>query len=1080
MVRQRFDPCSLQRSIRLALFAILVASLLARTSPAQAAPIGQDDPAAQCAEGVRLFRESKAREALPLLEAGFARREAARFEPPDQLGLCALALGLLLNGTGNQKDALEAYIIALAIFTQSDNRAFKGTALTNIGAIYKYQGRYAEALEALQQALVLARAVKNPSGEGSALNSIGVVYAAQGYYDKAMEYYQQALVIRQAPDERSNQGDTLNNIGDLYRVQGRYTEALETFQQALDIWREVDDRSNQGTALNNIGAVYQHQGRYQEALDYGQQALALVRAAGIRTNVGLALNNIGSIYNNQGRYTEALDYYQQGLAIAREVGNRASEGTALNNIGTVYQAQGQYALALETFQQALAIRRAVSDRAGEGITLDNIGTVYQAQGSSADALGSYLEALAIKRAVGDRAGEATTHNNIGINYSSFGSNSAALKTYEQALAIQRAIGDRAGQATTLNNIGAIHAEEHRYAKALVVLQQALEIRRAIGDPAGQAATLINIGWIYGNQQHTTEALDHYQQTLDLQQSVGDRAGQITTLTNIGWLYDNQQRITEALNYYQQAIDGLEGVRASAGTERVRAGFIARYANLYTRAVLLYYQQGQDELAFATSERGRARAFLDSLSTGYIQLSDQESQALFDRERETYVTRQKTQDALARARAAIPLDPQLITDLERQLNDAEGAHTAALEAITGRAGELATLVSGRTVGVRTVDQVQALLDPSTTLVSFFVTDDKTLAFVLTHDHFTTVTLPVKQADLRTLVETLHQFSNMDDPYPPGAIQLYQQLIVPLQEHLTTRHLAIVPHGVLHYMPFAALTDGTQLLIDNYVLTILPSASSLPFIQANSERQPAGPLILGNPATDLPDLPTLAFAEREAEAIAALYKVEPLIGPLATEHALEQRGSQAGIVHLAAHASFNPIAPLASAIYLASDTAGIDHLNSQYDGRLEVGEVYRLDLHEADLVVLSACDTQLGDLSEGDELVGLTRAFIFAGAPSVMATLWNVEDKATSLLMERFYTHLQGGVGKAEALRQAQLDVRVQYPNPYYWAGFVLSGDGGKVTEQTRWIDLGIGVLLALLMLGMAGGLLVLHRRVVPQV
>jgi CHAT domain-containing protein len=210
-----------------------------------------------------------------------------------------------------------------------------------------------------------------------------------------------------------------------------------------------------------------------------------------------------------------------------------------------------------------------------------------------------------------------------------------------------------------------------------------------------------------------------------------------------------------------------------------------------------------------------------------------------------------------------------------------------------------------------------------------------------------------------------------------------------------------------------------------------------------------LVVGNPATGEFDataslameregLGPLPFAEQEARTIAALYDVEPLIGEAATEGAVREGVAGANILHLAAHGHYNPVAPFSSLIALAPDGA--------HDGWLTVGEVYGLDLAQSDLLVLSACQTQLGELSAGDELVGLTRAFFFAGAPTVIASLWNVNDQATALLMERLYTHLREGLGKAEALRQAQLEVMEAHPDPYYWAGFVLSGDGGEVSER----------------------------------
>jgi CHAT domain-containing protein len=248
--------------------------------------------------------------------------------------------------------------------------------------------------------------------------------------------------------------------------------------------------------------------------------------------------------------------------------------------------------------------------------------------------------------------------------------------------------------------------------------------------------------------------------------------------------------------------------------------------------------------------------------------------------------------------------------------------------------------------------------------------------------------------------------------------------------------IVPHGELHYLPFAALTDGKRYLMDDYSITYLPSVSAWPYIKQNVGKSNANPLIIGNPSTNRADLQSLPFAESEAQTIANLYQVTPLLGKDATENAVRTQVGQAGVLHLAAHGSYNTINPMYSAIYLAPD--------GQNDGLLETHEIYGLDLKQTDLVVLSACETQLGELSTGDELVGLTRAFLFAGTPSVISSLWSVDDNSTQLLMEKFYTYWSGGMSKAEALRQAQIDVRAIYPNPYYWAGFVLSGDGGKST------------------------------------
>jgi CHAT domain-containing protein len=263
-----------------------------------------------------------------------------------------------------------------------------------------------------------------------------------------------------------------------------------------------------------------------------------------------------------------------------------------------------------------------------------------------------------------------------------------------------------------------------------------------------------------------------------------------------------------------------------------------------------------------------------------------------------------------------------------------------------------------------------------------------------------------------------------------------LITPLKPYLTTNKLIIVPHGILHYLSFAALTDGNRYLIDDYTLVNLPSASVLRFLPKKRtekrKRHTNTLLALGNPTTTQ-RLSNLPSAEEEVKKISLLYATFPLIGSAATESAVLSKSATTEILHLAAHGEFNSFNPLFSTIHLAAD--------KEADGRLEVYEIYGLDLTQStNLVVLSACQTQLGGLSQGDELVGLNRAFLYAGTRNIIATLWSVDDGTTGAVMEKFYSHLRQGMSEAEALRTAQIDVRKEHPHPYYWAAFVLTGKG----------------------------------------
>ncbi|MDM8526699.1 tetratricopeptide repeat protein [Anaerolineales bacterium HSG24] len=911
------------------------------------------------------------------------------------------------------------------------------------------EGLLTEMVEYLQITLICYQEMNDRRSEGRILNNMGVVYYQQELYEEALEFYQQALAIRQKVGDREGEGDTLNNIGGVYIYQEHYEKALESYKQTLAIRQEVEDRVGEGDALNNIGVIYHNQKYYREALELYQQALTISQEVGDRDGDILYFYNIGKIHFAQKKHILALEMYEQALEISQEVGDRVREGDILNNIGTVYFEQNNYELSLEFYQQALAIRQKVKDRNGEDSTLNNIGGVYFHQGRYEDALELYQQVLGVRQEIGDKEGEGSTLNNIGGVYHRQGRYEDALSAFQQALAISQEVGDREGEGSTLNNIGGVYHRQGRYEDALSAFQQALATRQEVGDREGEGRSLHSIGAIYYLQEQYRESLGKFQKALVINREGGDKAGEATNLTHIGWVYLKQEDYELALKSIQQSINLFDEIRSTAGNDQARSSYIAQYADLYDSTVFIYHLLNQPDQAFFTSEQNRARSFMDALATGHVQLDDNDMVDLYNQEQSLYSQRQAVQDNLAKAKARE--DTDLISELESQLAELEEQYSAIQADIQARDDQLSDLVPGRTSdNLLTVEKVQPYLSTDSTLVMYHVLEENVLVFLLTPTSFETVLLEVSPDDLKQTIQQFREFNDVE----ASLVQLHKWLIVPLKDKLTTPHLTIIPHQTLHYLPFAALTDGEKYLIDEYTLTTLPSASVLPYVLDSAKNLPASSelagssvLVLGNPTTgDYDGLGSLPYAEAEAQTIADLYGIEPLLNEQATETALRERAEQASIIHLAAHGKYNPVAPLSSLIALAPD--------EQNDGWLTVGEVFGLPLGQTELVVLSACESHVGQaglrtglgVSAGDDIVGLNRAFIFAGAPSIMSSLWPVEDEATSQLMTEFYSNLRNGLGKAESLRQAQLTMREAYPNPYYWAAFVLAGDGGESAEQ----------------------------------
>jgi CHAT domain-containing protein/tetratricopeptide (TPR) repeat protein len=848
--------------------------------------------------------------------------------------------------------------------------------LTQAGISSYQEASYHEALELFGQALNIQHEIGNRFGESTNLNHIGVVYASLGQYSQALNYYQQALAIRHEIGNRLSEGPIFNNIGAIYDRLGQYSQALDYYQQALAIQHEIGDRFGKGRILSNIGAVYINLGQYAQALNFSRKALIIQREIDDRFGESTTLNNFGRIYGNSGQYSQALDYYQQTLAIQREIGDRFGEGSTLSNIGVIYSELGQHLQALDIFQQALAIQYEIGDRSGEGTTLNNIGVIYSELGQYTQALDHSQKALIIRQEIGDRFGEGETLNNIGAAYNNLGQYEQALNFYQQALAILREIGVRAGEGTTLNNIGVIYSELGQYEQALDVSQKALVIRQEIGDLYGEGVTLRSIGATF----HQTA------------------------------------QYVDAENTLYQAITVFEALREGNLEDIDKIALFETQLEVYALLQQVLTAQNKTESALEVAERGRARVLVESLTLGFSENSD---------------------------RTIVSDSPDL-----------EEIHHIAQE-------QNATLVSYSIIDVEVPELYIWVVSPDGNLTFRSLSLENQSLRNVVDDLRVTV-----RGHNRGRSSSIEAASNNAEASLPASNtgtgrtsrnlylqNLHQLLIDPIADLLPTdpeTKIVFIPHGELFLVPFSALMDddGTYLIEKHTVLTA-PSIQVLDLTrqQRQSTQVPgtANVLVVGNPTMpslyypgldDYDQLDPLPGAEQEAAEIAQLLNTQPLLGDVATEADLKQRMASAHIIHLATHGLLEYGDPRAFGVRDMPGAVALAPGNGE-DGLLTSLEILNLDLN-ADLVVLSACDTGLGEIT-GDGVIGLSRSFVAAGVPSVIVSLWAVPDAPTAELMGHFYQNLQQGQGKAQALRQAMLTTMQTHPNPRDWAAFTLIGE-----------------------------------------
>jgi CHAT domain-containing protein len=492
------------------------------------------------------------------------------------------------------------------------------------------------------------------------------------------------------------------------------------------------------------------------------------------------------------------------------------------------------------------------------------------------------------------------------------------------------------------------------------------------------------------------------------------AGEIywTLLSDRARIHSGDGQHDKAIELLYKAVEVIEKQRTSIHSEASKIGFAGNKQAVYARLVSELTTSGKNKRAFEVVERAKARALVDMLASRQSFAADINSETTAELIREL--------DQLERQSI------QLASLSKNQTRTRNTRLEQTRKTLRATSPELASLVSVAGVGA---GSIQSRLTADEVLLEYYGHGDDLYAYVVTNNDVKGTRLNGKGlADqvkgLRSAIQTVDSNHHMK-----LTRAMYKRLIQPVINQLTGKKLTVVPHGALHYLPFAALHDGTGYLFERYKLRILPSASVLQFLEKKNQST-AGLLALGNPDLGNPAM-DLPGAEEETRVINLGWRgSRVLLRKQASEANFKKYAPAFKYLHLASHGEFNSDAPLKSRMLLASGAGE--------DGNLTVDELYQLRLN-ADLVTLSACETGLGDIKSGDDVIGLTRGFLYAGAKSIVASLWPVSDAATAFLMKRFYANLKSG-SKTAALQKALAATKKAFPHPIYWSAFQITGAG----------------------------------------
>jgi CHAT domain-containing protein/Tfp pilus assembly protein PilF len=874
---------------------------------------------------------------------------------------------------------------------------------------------------------------------------------------------------------------------------GRYTIRIEEIRQALpqdEVLVAAQTAYIEATELTERPQAES----LRKIIRLAETASQLFRSVNDRRGEADSIRLLAFAHSSLGDKKKALEYYTQELALRRELKDAWGESDSLASRGAIYISLGDWQKALESFREGLPRLRAVNDRKGQGIVLNNLGALYKLLGDQRQSLNYFHEALPILQAVNDRKGQAIALNNLGQLHSALGEQGQAIEYYRQAAAISQEIKETLIEASALHNLGLIYEVQGEKLRALESFTRSLPIFRALGDRYSEAVSLAALGYHHHLMGDTTRAVKFLEEALPLSKSTANWRSEAMTRSYFARIERDHGNLVAARAHIDQALVIIESLRGKIGGGGLRASYLTTAQDYYELAIEIFMlshrqspSEGFDGMALETSERAIARSLLDSLAEANADIRNGVDSKLLARERELENQLGIKTQTLARLRGATQQQTDAIHhEIEKLIVERQETQTAIREA----SPRYAALTQPLPLSLREIQQ--RTLGENTMLLEYSLGRDRSYLWAVSPASIKSFELPKREtieAAARRAYESLSAATTSED----SISDLSRMLLGPVAADLGKKRLLIVAGGALQYIPFAALYEpnksnqrksvresmraasrhglGGRPLVLNHEIVSLPSASTLGILRREFDDRPTAPkqlAVFADPVFDENDLrvkskkaespaPSPATSSIEGNSLTVFDRLRSTrseaMGIIALSRksenllALDFQANRARvnhgdlnqyrILHFATHGLLDAEHPELSGLVFSM----VDEKGAPQNGYLRAHEVYNLKFN-ADLVVLSGCRTALGKEVRGEGLLGLTRGFMYAGAPRVLASLWRVPDKATAELMRRYYRGLLlQRLSPAAALRAAQSSILqdTRWAAPYYWAAFVLQGE-----------------------------------------
>ena len=899
----------------------------------------------------------------------------------------------------------------LSIAKNMGDREGEGNAYYKLGCKNYSLSNFKQAVEYHKLYLNIAKQLGDKDGEARAYCHLGNAYQGLGNYKEALEYHKLDLNIAKELRNRHGEGQAYCNLGNAFGGLGNFKQAMEHHKLSLNIAKELENREGEGIVYCNLGCAYHGLGNFKQAVEYHKQSLNIAKELENREGEGITYCNLGITFHGLGNFKQAVECHKLSLNIAKQLGNRDAEGRGYCNLGNVYQGLGNFKQAVVFHKLGLNIAKELGDMDGEGKAYCNLGNVYHGLGNFKQAVEFHKLSLNIAKELGVKDVEGKAYGNLGNAYRSLRDIKQAEKYYKLHLNIAKELGSKDAEGDAFMELGDVFFRLRDFEQAIEYMEQGLSIFKEVGNRNGEGNSYLKLGEAYAHLGNFKEAIMYHKQSLSIAKGIGNKVLEAGVCHSLGHDYDWSGYLSEALDYYRSSVKIYDDVRALLQSEDAwKISFREETQCAYTALWRILVKTGETDEALCAAEKGRAQALMDILKERYgvhslCSASVEPEEMISD-----------VLNNLTTQTVFITLDKHVISFWLLQRGKEILFKQKKIE---GESCKLLVEATLRDIGP-----------------GFRVKCENRSMDKLRDD---------PPSNREAAEERKHSTTSSLNPLSP----LYDVIIGPIADQ--GDQLIVVPDGPFFLVPYSALTESIR-------IRIVPSLTALQVIASSPDdfHGRTGALLVGDPCleeiTNLVGEPfweQLPFARREVEMIGELLKTTPLIGRDATKADVLKRLTSVALVHIAAHGRAET-----GEILLAPNPGWTSRIPGREYYILTMSDVQAVRLR-ARLVVLSCCHSGQGEI-KAEGVVGIARAFLCAGARSVLVSLWVIDDEATMEFMRLFYQHLVDGKSASVALYQGMKSLRdsEQFRDLKYWAPFVLIGDDvtlefGEKNTKAEW-------------------------------